>query len=425
MDIFDELESEVQSYARNFPVVFTKAQGATLHDESGNSYIDFLAGAGALNYGHNNPLFKEKLIDYINSDGVTHSLDMHTAAKRDFLTTFKEKILAPRDLAYVCQFTGPTGTNAVEAAMKIARKVTGRTNIVGFTHGFHGATCGSMAATANSHFRNASGITLQGVTTLPFDGYLGENYDTTELLEKMLEDSSSGLDYPAAVLVETVQGEGGLNVASNKWLQNLQRICNKFDVLLIVDDIQAGCGRTGTFFSFEPSGIKPDIVTLSKSLSGYGSPFSLVLLKPEHDQWMPGEHNGTFRGNNHAFITATAALNHYWSDDSFAKDVVNKAELLGNELKRISSEAKIPGISVKGRGIMQGISFSDPEITNKVAKTAFSKGLIIETCGSESEVLKCLCSLTIAEEELRSGLKIIEESIEAVAAFPAEERKAG
>lgn len=266
MKIFDEIESEVQSYARSFPRIFHKAQGEHLYDEDGNQYLDFLAGAGTLNYGHNNPLFKEKLLAYIQEDGITHGLDLHTKAKEEFLKTFNEKILKPRNYNYVMQFTGPTGTNAVEAALKLARNITGREHIIAFTNGFHGVSLGALAATGNSHHRNAAGVSLSGTYRMPYDGYMGDAVDTTAYFEKVLSDSSSGVDLPAAVIVETVQGEGGINAASFEWLRNLEGICRKHDILLIVDDIQAGCGRTGTYFSFEEAGIKPDIVTLSKSL---------------------------------------------------------------------------------------------------------------------------------------------------------------
>ncbi|MCB1732588.1 MAG: aspartate aminotransferase family protein, partial [Halieaceae bacterium] len=314
MKIFEQIESEVQSYARSFPRIFNRAKGEFLYDEEGNEYLDFLAGAGTLNYGHNNPLFKEKLLEYINSDGITHGLDLHTSAKGSFLETFREKILRPRDMDYVMQFTGPTGTNAVEAALKLARNITGRENIISFTNGFHGVSLGALATTGNSHHRGAAGVSLNGSSRMPYDGYLGEGIDTTAYLDKVLSDSSSGIDLPAAAIVETVQGEGGINAASFEWLRKLEQVCRKHGVLLIIDDIQAGCGRTGHYFSFEEAGLKPDIITLSKSLGGYGLPFAVVLFKPELDQWKPGEHNGTFRGNNFAFVTAQAAIDHYWSD---------------------------------------------------------------------------------------------------------------
>jgi len=416
MKIFEEIESEVQSYARSFPRVFNRAKGEFLYDEEGTEYLDFLAGAGTLNYGHNNDLFKEKLLDYIGRDGITHGLDLHTRAKGEFLESFNEKILKPRNLDYVMQFTGPTGTNAVEAAIKLARNVTGRETIVAFTNGFHGVTLGALAATGNSHHRGAAGVSLNGTVRMPYDGYLGEDIDTTAYLDKVLSDSSSGVDKPAAVIVETVQGEGGINAASFEWLRNLEAVCRKHDILLIVDDIQAGCGRTGTYFSFEEAGIKPDIVTLSKSLGGYGLPFAVVLFSPELDQWKPGEHNGTFRGNNFAFVTAKAALDHYWSDDRFSKEIKRKGEYISRRLDTIVAQYGEGHFTTRGRGMFQGINCVNGEIAAKITRKAFQKGLIIETSGADDHVVKFLCPLIISDVNLKKGIDIVEQAIKEVCA---------
>ena len=416
MKIFEEIESEVQSYARSFPRVFHKAKGEFLYDEEGQQYLDFLAGAGTLNYGHNNPLFKEKLLDYIHEDGITHGLDLHTRAKGDFLETFNEKILKPRNLEYVVQFTGPTGTNAVEAAMKLARNVTGRENIIAFTNGFHGVSLGALAATGNSHHRNAAGVSLNGTSRMPYDGYLGDDIDTNAYLDKVLSDSSSGIDHPAAVIVETVQGEGGINTASFAWLKNLEQVCRKHEVLLIIDDIQAGCGRTGTFFSFEEAGIKPDIVTLSKSLGGYGLPFAMVLIRPDLDQWKPGEHNGTFRGNNFAFVTAKAAIDHYWSDNKFSNEIKRKGEYVSERLASIVEQYGEGNFTARGRGMFQGINCINGELAGKITRSAFKKGLVIETSGADDQVVKFLCPLIISDENLKKGIDIVEQAIKEVCA---------
>ena len=408
----NRLESKVRSYCRNFPVVFTKARGATLEDEEGREYIDFLAGAGALNYGHNDPTMKEKLLDYIERDQIVHGLDLVTEAKQAFMEAFDSLVLKPRRMRYKIQFTGPTGTNAVEAAMKIARNVTGRQTIVSFTNGFHGVTLGSVAATGNSHFRDGCGIQPQGTAFMPYDGYMGEGVDTTEYLEKMLTDGSSGLDHPAAVIVETIQGEGGINVASKEWLRSLEEVCSKHDILLIVDDIQVGCGRTGTFFSFEEAGISPDIITLSKSLSGYGLPMAVVLMKPQLDFWKPGEHNGTFRGNNLAFVTARAAIEEYWKDDSFSRDVTRKGQVAREHLDRLVDLDETGTLSARGRGMVQALDCGSGEIASRISALAFEKGLIIETSGSDDQVLKILAPLTITDEELEKGLAIFDESVE-------------
>lgn len=405
MGIFKDIESNVRGYCRSFPVIFAKAQNATLTDTDGKEYIDFLGGAGTLNYGHNNPLFKEALIEYIQADGLTHGLDMHTEAKEAFLHTFNDLILKPRDMDYKVQFTGPTGTNAVEAALKIARMNTGRQTIVSFTNGFHGVTQGSASVTGNDKYSKANGLPMMGVQFMPFDGYLGD-FNTLQYFEKALQDGSSGLGHPAGVIVECIQGEGGLNAASAEWLRGLQDICRRYDMVMIVDDIQAGCGRSGTFFSFEEFGIEPDVITLSKSLGGYGLPMAVVLLKEALDTWKPGEHNGTFRGNNHAFVTARRALECYWKDDQFQKSVQHKAHIIRTRLKEI--QAEFGGqMKHKGRGIMQGLEFANGEIAEQITELAFERGLIIETSGSVGQVVKILTPLTIEEEQLQAGLAIL------------------
>ncbi len=416
MKIFEEIESEVQSYARSFPRVFDKAQGEYLFDAESNRYLDFLAGAGTLNYGHNHPVLKRSLLEYIESEGIVHGLDLHTAAKGAFLEALNERIFKPRGLEYVVQFTGPTGTNAVEAALKIARNVTGRSNVVSFTNGFHGVTMGSLAATGNEHHRGAAGVSLSGVSRMPYDGYLGEDIDTTAYLDKVLSDSSSGIDLPAAVIVETIQGEGGINCAGDEWLRRLAEVCRRHEVLLIIDDIQAGCGRSGRFFSFEDAGIQPDIVTLSKSLSGYGLPLAVVLMRPELDQWRPGEHNGTFRGHNLAFVTARTAIEHFWADDSFAAEVRRKGQIMAERLERITRRYGEGNFTSRGRGMFQGLNCVSGELAGEITRRAFRKGLIIETSGADDQVIKCLCPLTISDESLAEGLDIIEQSVAEVVA---------
>ena len=413
-DIFAQKESSVQSYARAFPLLCSQARGAAIWDTDGRKYLDFLAGAGSLNYGHNNPVLKQALLDYISSDGITHSLDLHTCAKEKFLQSLNDAILEPLGLDYKVQFTGPTGTNAVEAAIKIARKVTGRSTVISFTNGFHGVSMGSLALTGNSHFRGAAGLPLQGAVSMPYDKYLGPDTDTLDYMEAMLDDPASGLDHPAAVIVETVQGEGGINTAGFDWLRRLEAICKRNKILLIVDDIQAGCGRTGSFFSFTPAGIEPDIVTLSKSISGFGLPMALVLLKPEHDQWKPAEHNGTFRGNNHAFVTAAAALDHYWATPDFADSIAEKSELLDARLKKIMALYPHEVIELRGRGMMRGICCKHARKAAAITAQAYKNGAIFERAGSHDEVIKFLMPLTIETTELNDGLDILENAFKAV-----------
>ncbi|SDK28233.1 diaminobutyrate--2-oxoglutarate transaminase [Sediminibacillus albus] len=414
LTIFDKLESEVRSYVRSFPAVFNKAKGEKIWDEDGNEYLDFFSGAGALNYGHNDDKMKAKLIEYIMDDGITHSLDKASTAKAGFLTKFNEVILKPRQLDYKVMFPGPTGTNTVESALKLARKVTGRTDVISFTNGFHGMTIGSLSVTGNSFKRKGAGVPLQNVVTMPYDNFVNDDLD---YLERFLEEAGSGVAIPAAMILETVQGEGGINTARFEWLKRVEDICKRWDILLIIDDVQAGVGRTGTFFSFEPAGIKPDIVCLSKSLSGYGLPFAITLIRPELDIWEPGEHNGTFRGNNHAFITATAAL-EYWEDPDFEKNIQVKSEMVHNFLeKMVKTYPEMKG-EVRGRGLMAGIASDVDGFSNKVAAKAFENGMIMETSGPKDEVFKLFPPLNIKEKNLEKGFEIIEESIKSLVKEP-------
>ena len=403
--MFTKHESEVRSYCRNWPAVFTRARGSWITDVDGKEYLDFFAGAGALNYGHNNPKLKSALLDYIADDGITHGLDMATVAKGKFIEAFTEKILAPRGLDYKIQFPGPTGTNAVESALKLARKVTGRESIISFTNAFHGMTLGSLSVTGNSMKRAGAGVPLVHATPMPFDNYFGGVTEDFGWFERVLDDSGSGLNRPAAVIVETIQGEGGVNVARAEWLRALEELCRRRDILLIVDDVQMGCGRTGEFFSFEEAGITPDIVTLSKSISGYGLPLALTLFRPELDVWTPGEHNGTFRGNNPAFVTATEAIDTYWSDDAFTAEIHAKGEQIARAFDELAN--RFDGVSTRGRGMVRGLVFDDATAAGKVCALAFGNGLLAETSGPSDEVVKLLPPLTISTDDLDRGLTII------------------
>jgi diaminobutyrate-2-oxoglutarate transaminase len=408
LEHFETLESEVRSYCRSFPAVFERALGHCLYDEAGREYLDFFSGAGTLNYGHNNPILKERLIGYLRSDGIVHSLDMATVAKREFLRRFSSVILQPRGLRYKLQFPGPTGTNAVEAALKLARKVTRRSQVLFFHNAYHGMTLGALAVTGNTFKRKGAGVPLPFTTPIPYDGGLG---DSIAYLAELLENTSSGVDLPAAVIVETIQAEGGVNVASFSWLQRLTELLHRHGILLIVDDIQVGCGRTGTFFSFETAGIQPDIVCLSKGISGFGLPMSLVLIKPELDLWAPGEHNGTFRGNNLAFVTGAEALAVYWQDGSFSAEVTRKAELVRARLQEIANLHPEVCLELRGRGLIQGLRLGSEGLATQVSRAAFRRGLIVETAGSRDEVLKILPPLVIDDVALERGLEIIESSL--------------
>ena len=407
MQVFESLESGVRSYCRAFPTVFASASGATLVDEEGRRYVDFFAGAGTLNYGHNPPAIRDALVAYLRGDGILHSLDLATVAKRRFLERLDRVVLRPRGLEYRVQFPGPTGTNAVEAALKLARKVTGRQTVAFFANGYHGMTLGALAVTGNAAKRRGAGVPLSHAVALPFDGDLGPGVDTMDLFEEMLENPGSGVERPAAVILETVQAEGGVKVAGDAWLRRLERLSRAHGVLLIVDDIQVGCGRTGDFFSFERAGIRPDLVCLSKAVGGAGLPLALVLIRPELDVWSPGEHNGTFRGNNLAFVAGAEALAH-WEDGTLSAEVARKGARVAACLAGLAERFPDATSGVRGRGLIQGLVCTLPGLADRISAEAFVLGLVVETAGPRGEVLKVLPPLTITDAELETGLSALE-----------------
>ncbi|MAY87887.1 MAG: diaminobutyrate--2-oxoglutarate transaminase [Pseudooceanicola sp.] len=413
--IYERRESAARSYCRAFPASFTRARGSELFTEDGTRYIDFLGGCSSLNYGHNDPDMKAALVQHLAGDGLAHALDFHTDAKAAFLTAFDDHILAPRGMDYRIMMTGPTGTNAVEAAIKLARKVTGRRNVIAFTNGFHGMTMGALALTGNAGKRGgAGGGALGDVTHMPYEGALGEGVDTLAVIEELLGNPSSGVDAPAAFVFEPIQGEGGLNAASDDWMRGIEKLARKHSALVIVDDIQAGIGRSGTYFSFEKAGIKPDMITQAKSLSGFGLPFAALLIKPELDVWKPAEHNGTFRGNTHAFITARVAIEKFWKDKSFEKELAGKIDLLSGEIQAVAD--MVEGAKPKGRGMMQGVDVGDGDLAGKICARAYEKGLVIETSGAHDEVIKFLAPLTTPNDLIREGFAILQEATREVLA---------
>jgi diaminobutyrate-2-oxoglutarate transaminase len=416
MHTFERLESEVRSYCRDWPAVFDKASGATVLDRDGKDYLDFFAGAGALNYGHNPEQLRGPLMEYLADEGVTHSLDTATVAKEQLLLTMEEVLFAPRGLEYKVMFPGPTGTNAVESALKLARKVTGRETVIGFTNAFHGMTLGSLAVSGNSAKRAGAGVSLPNAVSMPFASSFGDEVDTLDQLEFYLTDDGSGVDVPAAVIVETIQAEGGVNVASPAWIRRLGQICREHGIVFVIDDIQVGCGRTGPFFSFEDMDLEfpPDLVCLSKSLSGYGLPFSVVLIDPRLDVWDPGEHNGTFRGFNPAFITAEAALREWWSDNDLTRQVRRHGEAIAAHLEGIVEDHPRDFQAPRGRGLVWGLPCTEADLASAITGAAFERGLIIETAGAAGEVVKLLPPLTIDDMDIKRGLRLLSDSVVSV-----------
>ncbi|MFI9630175.1 diaminobutyrate--2-oxoglutarate transaminase [Streptomyces sp. NPDC052042] len=412
MSIAERLDSEVRSYSRRWPAVFSRAVGSRLYGADGRPYLDFFAGAGTLNYGHNNPVLKRALVDYVENDGVTHALDMWTVARGHLLEALEEKILAPRGLAYKVVFPGPAGASAVEAALKLARKATGRKWVAHFRNAFHGMTLGALSVNGNPAIRRTAGTALADCVELPYDDHRPGVAD----IEGQLAVTEGGLTGMAAVIVETVQGEGGINVARVEWLRELAAVCRRHGMLLIVDDIQMGCGRVGSFLSFEDAGIEPDMVCLSKSISGYGLPMALTLIRPELDVWEPAEHNGTFRGFNLAFVTAAESMRHYWSDDELETSTRNKGERAGGGLQQIVASYPGEGLSTCGRGLALGLRTAGGAMADRISAAAFERGLLLETCGPDGGVVKLLPPLTVSDGDIDLALDILDASVKSALA---------
>jgi len=419
MTIFEQRESNVRGYSRVYPVTFKTAKNARQTDEDGKEYIDFFAGAGVLNFGHNNDAMIKAMIDYMQNDGVLHSLDMQTSAKAEFMEAFTEVVLEPRNMAHRIQFMGPTGTNAVEAAMKLARRATGRTEILAFSQGFHGMTLGSLAATANQYFRGAAGVPLNHVRHEAFGCEVpcagcnqGCGLEALDHLRARYRNPSSGMSAPAAILLETIQAEGGVNVAGKEWMKGIAALAKELGAVLIVDDIQVGCGRTGNYFSFDDLGIMPDIVCLAKGVGGIGTPMAMNLVHPDLDKhWSPGEHTGTFRGQNLSFVAGKVALD-YFRDDSFLKGVMEQSKLVDQYLQPLLHADKT--LQLRGKGMIFGLDMGSGERSAAVVQECFKNGLIIAACGTGGKVLKIIPPLTIPKEDLIEGLEILTDAVRSV-----------
>ncbi len=410
---FEKYESSVRSYCRHFPKVFTDAKGAVMKDTDGKEYIDFFCGAGAVNYGHNNDYIKGKVIDYLATDGIIHALDMYTVPKSEFIETLEKKIIEPRGFSYRIQFTGPTGTNGIEAALKLARKNTGRRNVFAFMGCFHGMTLGSLSLTSEMYARNGAGATFTDCTHIPAP-YMFEGLDVIEYMQTLIDDDHSGVEKPAAVVMETVQAEGGIRVFEDDFLRKVREFCTKNDILMIVDDVQVGCCRSGSFFSFERAGIEPDIVVMSKSIGGIGMPLAIVLHKESLDNWKPGEHNGTFRGNQLSFVAGKAAI-EYLTENNVEAETIRKGEIVKNfvekEILPLDERLELRGI-----GLIWGIDFGkiDANLSEAIIEKCFEKNLICECAGRAGSVVKIMPPLVIEDELLLEGLNRLKKSVEEV-----------
>ncbi|AHH99278.1 aspartate aminotransferase family protein [Kutzneria viridogrisea] len=415
-------ESAARSYPRRLPIALRRGSGSYVEDADGNVFIDFLNGAGVLPLGHSHP----ELIGVVQHQAaeLAHGLDFPTAVKDEFTTALLSTLPeAMRSTARV-HFSGPTGTNAVEAALKLCRTATGRSEVVAFHGGFHGMTAGSLAASSEGSLRASS----PGVHFLPFAychrcplGLRPESCDTNcaAYLERVLTGSHTGLARPAAVLLELVQGEGGVVVAPQEFVRRVREVTARLDIPLIVDEVQTGCGRTGRWFAFEHYEIEPDVLVLSKMLSGSGMPTAVVVYHERLDSWRPGAHTGTFRGNQLAFASGTAYL-RIARRDGLLETVSARSTQLRRGLDELA--ARLPQLisEVRSLGLMLGVEFSHadgspwPEAASATQQEALARGLIVEIGGRADCVVRMLPPLNLDEATAHHALELFGAAVEAV-----------
>lgn len=401
--ILERVQSHVRDYARSAGAnLFTRAQGSVLADACGRQYIDFSSAAGALNYGHENPLLMQMLRRRLQERrGVPESAD----ALQRFREAIAGHLLRPRGWEYEVHYTGTTAAASVEAALKVARQATGRHKVVSFTR------CDAFRPEPCSAAYWASSTGVGNTLFMPYDGSFGPDVDTMGYVERLLESCRSDQEKPAAVVVETVIGEGAINVLSWRWLRDLETLCRRHGILLIMDETIVGCGRTGRFFSFEASGVRADMIAMSRSLSGFGLPMSLLLSRrdlppPRHHPPAADERAGL------ALLTAEHALEAYWADDSFAVHVRRKERLVRDWLENLAQGYAHAGLGVRGRGLIQGLLTPvDKGIATEIAAKALDCGVVTLTTGMYDEVLKVQPALTIDEELLVQGLGVLDRCV--------------
>ncbi len=429
-----DYESSARSYPRKFPLAIAKAKGAVVEDVEGNRYIDFLNGAGTLALGHNDDEVNQAMVDLIQSGAPLHTLDLTTPVKDRFVETLLSII--PEELASKAkiQFCSPSGTDATEAAIKLCKTATGRNTVIAFSGGYHGMGHGSMALTGNCNAKNKVGNIMPGVQFMPYPysyrcpmGIGGEagTKACIAYLERLLKDPESGVTKPAAIILEPIQGEGGVVPAPIEFLQAVRRITRELDIPMICDEIQCGMGRSGKVFAFEYADIVPDVVLISKAIGG-GQPLSVVVYDRKLDVWGPGAHAGTFRGNQVAMAAGTVVMKRI-SDPEFLKEVIRKGEIMKSRFLKLKDEVSIIG-DVRGKGLMLGVEFIDPngakdlmghpepggDIALKVQRLCFENKLIMEKGGRNGSVMRCLCPLTITDEQIEEAMDIFEKVVKEV-----------
>jgi diaminobutyrate-2-oxoglutarate transaminase len=380
--------------------VFATASGSTITNEHGVDYLDFFAGAGALSYGHNNPVLVEVAIDHLRQGKLLHSLDTFTEDKRRFLSAIHDLILEPRQLDMVVQTVGPTGATAVEAALTLAQRITGKRAVVGFAGGYHGMSYRAASVSASMAGRETVAH-LGAFVALPFVEHLTEG--DLDLLDQALAFTIDG-ERVGAIIIEPTQGEGGARPFDPAYLGALRKIASAHDVVVIADEVQAGVGRTGPFFSFEGSGLDPDIICVSKSISGLGLPMAINLVRRSLDTWAPGEFTGTFRGNNLAFATSATMLETYWTTADQEKATEERGILVRNHLSAISEEFSGGKWEVRGNGMLSGLQVTTGDLADAICDAAFADRLIVETCGAGGKTIKVLAPIVTSMEQLTDGL---------------------
>ncbi|MCE0558449.1 diaminobutyrate--2-oxoglutarate transaminase family protein [Motilimonas sp. E26] len=415
----EHYESEVRSYPRRFPIAIQHAKGVLVQDTKGQTFLDCLAGAGALPLGYNHPEINQEIINKLNSGVPYQTLDITTPTKDAFIKEVMDFLPAKFANESCIQFCGPSGADAVEAAIKLAKLYTGKNNIFSFHGAYHGMTNGSLALTGNLNAKERRTGLMSDVHFFPFPyslrckfGLGGEAGDKASIryIESVLHDQESGIVKPAAIIVEPIQGEGGAIPASAYWLQQLRRITEEQGILLIFDEIQCGVGRSGRNFAFEYAGVEPDILIMSKAIGG-GLPLSCLVFKKKFDSWNAGEHTGTFRGNQLAMATGAKAL-QIIKRDNLVENALNMGARLTEKLLDLQSKQACIA-EVRGKGLMIGIEIVEPGATNamgepladpqmaaRIQRAALERGLIIEKGGRHGAVLRFLPPLIINEEQI-------------------------
>lgn len=430
----NDFESSARSYPRKFPFALKKAKGSWVEDVEGNRYLDFLCGAGTLALGHNDDMVNKAMTDLIVSDAPLHTLDLTTPVKDRFVSTLFS--LLPEGLRENAkiQFCSPSGTDAVDAAIKLCKTATGRSTVIAFSGGYHGMGHGALGLTGNLNAKNKVTNLMPGVQFMPYPhSYrcpfgLGGEAGTdacSAYFERLLKDPESGVTKPAAVIIEPIQGEGGVIPAPERFLQTVRRVTKELGIPMIVDEIQCGMGRSGKVFAFEYADIVPDVILVSKAVGG-SQPMSVVVYNKDLDKWTAGAHAGTFRGNQLAMAAGTVVLERIGKKE-FLDGVLEKGAKLFNAMQKLQSEVSIIG-DVRGRGLMLGIEFVDPrtqkdlmgrpqasgELAAEVQRRCFENRLIMEKGGRNGSVMRCLCALNVPDEDLELMISIFSKVVREV-----------